>query len=79
MIIKAVVSSRKNEWKRDSGKRCDVQNGLLLQVSVKRPGEGQRVRSWKVAAVIVYSHSSVPHPLGMMKLVIVDSGAHFRS
>lgn len=60
MIIKAVVSSRKNEWKRDSGKRCDVQNGLLLQVSVKR-------------------HSLVPRPLGMMKWVIVDSGAHFRS
>jgi len=60
MITKAVVSNRKNEWRRDSGKRCDVQNGLLLQVSVKR-------------------HSSVPHPLGTMKLVIVDSGAHFRS
>jgi hypothetical protein len=45
MITKAVVSNRKNEWRRDSGKRCDVQNGLLLQVSVKRPREGQRVRS----------------------------------
>jgi len=34
----AVDSDMKNEWRRDSDKRYDVHNKLLLQVRVKRPG-----------------------------------------